>query len=214
MTKILPSVSVIYEDDFYLDDASIPVAKNGLQDWDCPEAFDFVKMRNVLLEVKKSGKVPFHDSKEHENKVGPDRITAEQFEEIGRQIHHQLDKFHVVLVDGIMLYHDKSPIIDLLDVRLFISAPYQILKQRRQAREGYATIEGFWTDPPGYFDDIVWPGYKATHGYLFEENNVDGSLNDKAISTFDLKSPTKQPTELSQYEILSWSITQLLDRLA
>jgi hypothetical protein len=28
---------------------------------------------------------------------------------------------------------------------------------RREARTGYTTIEGWWADPPGYVDKIVWP---------------------------------------------------------
>ncbi|KAJ2787423.1 ribosylnicotinamide kinase [Coemansia interrupta] len=38
---------------------------------------------------------------------------------------------------------------------------------RREAREGYATKDGVWTDPPGYFDSIVWPNFtKYNSGFV------------------------------------------------
>ncbi|KAG1471876.1 hypothetical protein G6F56_001863 [Rhizopus delemar] len=36
---------------------------------------------------------------------------------------------------------------------------YATLKSRREERQGYHTEGGYWIDPPGYFDKIVWPEY-------------------------------------------------------
>ena len=55
--------------------------------------------------------------------------------------------------------------------------------QRRAARE-YATVEGAnWADPPGYVEDVVWPGYVADHKFLFEGEDVSA----KAKSEEDLE---------------------------
>ena len=29
------------------------------------------------------------------------------------------------------------------------------------------SVLGYWTDPPGYFDDIVWPEYIKCNKHLF-----------------------------------------------
>ena len=47
----------------------------------------------------------------------------------------------VGLVDGFLLYSDQA-VIDELDIRLFVRAPYERLKVRREGRAGYATLEG------------------------------------------------------------------------
>ena len=44
---------------------------------------------------------------------------------------------------------------------------------RREARNGYVTLEGFWEDPPDYFDKIVWPNYVEEHHCLFKNGNVE-----------------------------------------
>src|SRR2546423_7688226 len=45
------------------------------------------------------------------------------------------------LVDGFLLYSDPG-VIDELDLRLLVRAPYDKLKARREARSGYVTLEG------------------------------------------------------------------------
>lgn len=45
------------------------------------------------------------------------------------------------LVDGFLLYSDPG-VVRELDIRFLVRAPYEKLKARREARSGYATIEG------------------------------------------------------------------------
>lgn len=35
------------------------------------------------------------------------------------------------------------------------------------------TLEGFWEDPEGYVDEVVWPNYIAEHKWMFEGGDVD-----------------------------------------
>lgn len=46
-----------------------------------------------------------------------------------------------LIVDGFMLYWDETVYQDL-ECRVFITASYDVLKTRREARQGYATKEG------------------------------------------------------------------------
>lgn len=103
--------------------------------------------------------------------------------------------------------HPLRLVHDSIDIPLFLPATYTLLKQRREGRTGYVTIgpaptpsapsqgtktpnEGqqdansydppetnFWTDPPGYVDDIVWPRYITDHAWLLlpesDESNKD-----------------------------------------
>ncbi|KAG0245677.1 ribosylnicotinamide kinase [Mortierella sp. GBA43] len=63
-----------------------------------------------------------------------------------------------VILDGFILYVNEA-LRRTIDIKFFFTAPYQILKERRESRKGYDTMDGYWVDPPGYFDDIVWPNY-------------------------------------------------------
>lgn len=47
----------------------------------------------------------------------------------------------VGLVDGFLLYSNPT-VVNELDIRLLVRAPYEKLKARREARSGYVTIEG------------------------------------------------------------------------
>jgi len=31
----------------------------------------------------------------------------------------------------------------------------------------------FWEDPPGYWDDIVWPAYLKAHRKMFQNNDIE-----------------------------------------
>ena len=40
-----------------------------------------------------------------------------------------------------------------------------------------AVSTGYWVDPPGYFDEVVWPNYVRDHAFLFKDGNVEGNLD-------------------------------------
>lgn len=64
-----------------------------------------------------------------------------------------------VFVDGFLLYWDDN-VSQKLDCKISFKASYKSLKSRREKRQGYHTLEGYWVDPPGYFDKIVWPEHQ------------------------------------------------------
>jgi nicotinamide/nicotinate riboside kinase len=62
--------------------------------------------------------------------------------------------------------------------KLFIPATRAQTLTRRAARSGYVTLEGFWTDPPGYVEDVVWPNYERYHAWMYEGGKVEGEKLD------------------------------------
>jgi nicotinamide/nicotinate riboside kinase len=175
-------------------------------------------LTQVLTEIKQSGgKIPASfESKEETNTLGPSNVTDEELAEVQRSIAVDVDTLFVI-VDGIMLFNEGSPLISTssvtadgarpLDLALFVRAPYVDLLKRREARAGYVTLEGFWTDPPGYFDDIVWPGYVKSHSYLFEDGQVDGPLTKQAVNEFGIRTPTQMNCTI--LELLQWSVSEI-----
>lgn len=183
LLSIFPHCTLIHLDDFYFADSKIPIdPKYEIENWDCAEAINWTEFRDYINEIRKtSGDVLPVESKEFDSSL---LLSEEELKEVKQSLNFQFSAFsktHVVLIDGFMLYHDSS-IYDHFDVKLYFRAPYQTLKARREARAGYVTEEGFWVDPPGYFDKIVWPQYVLTHGYLFEQNNVDGKMKDSTVA--------------------------------
>jgi nicotinamide/nicotinate riboside kinase len=80
----------------------------------------------------------------------------------------------------------------MLDIKLFLRVPSNILKSRREERQTYvlqsksllsrsplkadpndAAAGGVWTDPPNYFEQIVYPAYVKAHEHIFENGDVE-----------------------------------------
>ena len=97
-----------------------------------------------------------------------------------------LTKRKFIIVDGFLLFgesvrHTSSSIFDF---RVLLQARYEDAKRRRESRNGYVTLEGFWQDPPGYFDKIVWPNFVEEHGWMFRGKDVEGDVERSAIDVY------------------------------
>lgn len=85
----------------------------------------------------------------------------------------------LVIVDGFLLLGPSvQSIRALFDVKVLLRSRYEDSKRRREARSGYTTLEGWWEDPPSYFDEIVWPSYVKQHGFLFEGGDVQAGVRE------------------------------------
>jgi len=79
-----------------------------------------------------------------------------------------------------------------------------VAKARREARSGYVTIEGFWEDPPGYVNDVVWPNYVKEHAFLFVDGDVEGAVEAEACKGMNIQTmPESMKSDMTA--CLSWA---------
>lgn len=175
---LIPNTFILHEDDFYKTDTEIPI-KGGVQDWDCLEALDLPAMLSALAYIKSNGtSPPGLVSKEDQNSVGDVNVDHSVLEGLKDRAGGMVRKGgKVAIVDGFLLFSEEMrEVRDLFDIKLLLRTDHATAKARREARKGYVTLEGFWEDPPGYVDQIVWPNYVKDHAFLFHDGNVEGSV--------------------------------------
>jgi nicotinamide/nicotinate riboside kinase len=208
-------LTILHLDDFYLTDTSIPV-KDGIQDWDCVESLDLPELKSALEYIKEHGKSPpSFVSKEDQNSVGKHGVDEKVVERLRKRVEEAVEKSGwktpIAIVDGFLLFsEDMTEIRQLFDLKLFLRTSYQTAKRRREARSGYVTLEGFWEDPPGYVDKIVWPNYVKDHSFLFEEGDVEGKLDERVCGEIGLRAMPREAEE-SMDKCLEWAVEMLLE---
>ncbi|KAG1055489.1 hypothetical protein G6F43_002554 [Rhizopus delemar] len=163
LKRILKNVVVVHQDDFYKFEDDVPIDKESqLANWDCPEAVDFDRLLDIVIYAKNNdGKLPegFHSYEENNLHDGSNQLDNETALELRQKLSGFIEKDdRFIIVDGFMLYWDDR-LIDELDCKISLKTSYETAKSRREERQGYHTQEGYWIDPPGYFDKIVWPEY-------------------------------------------------------
>ncbi|KAI8837594.1 P-loop containing nucleoside triphosphate hydrolase protein, partial [Chytridium lagenaria] len=150
-------IPIIHQDQFYKTDGEVPV-QDGIQDWDCPGALNMPAFVDMLKETKQIG-VKESILGDNRSSINASDLPPDLIETLRARWSLIPSNIRVVLVDGFLLYDDPS-VYSELDIRVFLHASYETLQSRRNARTGYVTLEGFWRDPPRYFDDFVWKGYQ------------------------------------------------------
>ena len=73
----------------------------------------------------------------------------------------------------------------LFNTHLLLRCPRHLCKSRRESRAGYVTVETFWADPPGYFDDVVWPGWIGVWGEQLGGGGDGGSSGEESNRGLD-----------------------------
>ncbi|KAF2036125.1 P-loop containing nucleoside triphosphate hydrolase protein [Setomelanomma holmii] len=206
---------ILHLDDFYLTDTEIPV-RNGVQDWDCLESLNLPQLKKALEHIKEHGTIPdWLESIEDQNSVGEHGVPVEEVERlrgIVRRWFHgkpQWEGRRICVVDGFLLFsEDMKAIRSLFDTKLFLRTSYVTAKKRREARTGYVTIEGFWEDPPGYVDNVVWPNYVKDHKFLFEDRDVDKELDLDVCRNAQIHGMPRE-AEQNMTKCLDWAIEVL-----
>ncbi|ORX61387.1 P-loop containing nucleoside triphosphate hydrolase protein [Hesseltinella vesiculosa] len=182
ITRVLQQLAgrsvIVYQDDYFKPESKIPIdAATNLANWDCPEALDFDQLVSTIQYVQQHGQLPeAYASNEVENTHdGSTLVPAatmaawrQQLEQEGNGA--QQEDTVWLIVDGFMLVTDAR-VRGLFDYCFFVTASYATLKERRERRQGYHTLEGYWVDPPGYFDTIVWPEYLRAHRHLLDDQD-------------------------------------------
>lgn len=192
LRDIFPRAFILHEDDFYKTDTEIPThPEHQIADWDCLESINLPALKEAFKYIHENGTIPpGFVSKEDKNKVGKVGVDRDIIDDLGWKASKWA--FHdappIAIIDGFLLYSEgMKDIRDLFDVKLFLRTDYQTAKSRRQARAGYETIEGFWEDPPGYVDNIVWPNYVKDHAFLFKDGNVEGRFDEGTLRNLDIQ---------------------------
>lgn len=187
-SNAIPRSSVLHEDDFYKPDAQIPLnEKYQIADWDCPEALDIPAFKRELDQIKETGliksKLIHNDNVDDITKFD---ISPEDWDSLKRKYAIvQNSDLKIVLVDGFMIFNDEE-LTKKFDIKIFVRAPYEVLKKRINARAGYKTIDSYWVDPPYYFDEFVYKSYRNEHKYMFEDEDIEGQLK-RNTGLFELK---------------------------
>lgn len=165
---------------------------------------------------------PTLDSKEDQNSVGKCPIPESTITALKRKVSDALSSSHplhgrdlrLCLLDGFLLYSPSMQAIQSnLDVKLFVRASYAKAKARREARDGYVTIEGFWTDPPGYVDKIVWPNYVEEHAWMFEGGDVEGTFKEGVLDDLGIKVFKEAPVDADMERVLEWMVDVVIGEL-
>lgn len=165
---------------------------------------------------------PTLESQEDQNSVGKcpvsDALIAELRDKVSAAIpaDHPLrqSRLRICLFDGFLLYSKSmTGLKPSLDVKILLRASYAQAKARREARDGYVTLEGFWKDPPGYVDDIVWPNYVKEHSWLFENGDVEGKYNQDVLQQEGILVPGGEAVDREMSETLQWMVDIILDEL-
>ncbi|KAJ1732854.1 ribosylnicotinamide kinase [Coemansia biformis] len=194
LAKLFPRSAVVHQDDFYSPDSQIPLHPTArVQDWDSPASFDMQALVRAIHTTRammaraaevgqgdaSAGGREDHSASQWANPpedvdrlVAPAAIASirsDMLRSLGVGATGDIP-FSIVLVDGILLFHDSadtgaSPGA-MCDAGALVFAQRDTLRQRREARGAYATKEGFWVDPPGYFDAVVWPNFVQYHHSL------------------------------------------------
>jgi nicotinamide/nicotinate riboside kinase len=215
LRDIFPSVFILHLDDFFKTDTEIPI-KDGLQDWDCVEALNLDDLRSALQYIKVNGKSPPNlVSMEDENSVGDHGVDEAVIEECKLRVRELVERngwdTPIAIVDGFLLFPESmAEIRELFDVKMFLRTSYETAKTRREARSGYVTLEGFWEDPPGYVDRIVWPNYVHDHAFLFQNQDVEAELDESVCSRLDIHGMPRE-AEQNMTLCLEWAVGVLQD---
>lgn len=179
--------------------------------------------RNKTLTTSQPSLYSYQD----QNSVGPNPITEATIESLKSRVKEWTQRGNpghgllgsdssvtkLCIFDGFLLYSkDMAAIQPYVDIKLFLRVSYAKAKARREARSGYVTLEGFWEDPPGYVDNIVWPNYVEDHKWMFENGDVEGNLTEDVVKTHHIRSPDGG-VDVDLTTTLEWVVETLMKDL-
>lgn len=151
---------------------------------------------------KTQGVLPLDESEENGFKVA---LAVERLK--GENQSQWLRQRTLLIVEGFLLFPAPplpAALPPLFDAKILLRVDKDVARERREAREGYVTLDGFWTDPPGYFDDVVWPNYAESHEKYFERGNVEGKFDERRCVDEGVH---VGPREAVMVEVLEWVVS-------
>ncbi|KAL9633475.1 MAG: hypothetical protein Q9204_003382 [Flavoplaca sp. TL-2023a] len=190
-------LTVLHVDDFYKPQSELPY-REGLLDWDCAKCLDWSRLEHAVkswrdgVEIKEGKTNPQPQFQEHPTAVAGEDTQMREGNGITKALVDQLQAEaptlkatdipqRILILDGFLLFAPSvsSAFRSLLDLKVLLRAPYTDAKRRRESRSGYVTMEGWWEDPPGYFDKVVWPNYVEENKSFFVDGDVEGGIDER-----------------------------------
>ena len=204
---------LLHGDDFCKDISLIPTC-NGYVDADGPSGVDFEKLVETLDYVKASGGKPPENFTSWQSDVFPGQearalqmISKDTLKQLSDKVSEQLGeaKYTIVIIEGFLLYH-LADVRRRLDGRLFVRLDHQEARRRRLTRPSYGAEakEGEFWKTEDYFENMVWRNYVEQHADLFEDGNVEGSIDRKVCSERGIALQEAMNVEAGQ--TLSWAV--------
>ncbi|KAI2473405.1 P-loop containing nucleoside triphosphate hydrolase protein [Annulohypoxylon bovei var. microspora] len=230
LRDVFPNTFILHEDDFYKPETELP-SKDGLLDWDCAESISIPDMTRALAHIREQGTFPpLVDSKEDQNSIGSCPVSDAAIAAVKAKVaswaspgqpghsilHFSPTPLRICILDGFLLYSpelEAGGVPALLDAKLFLLVSRARATMRRERRDGYVTLEGFWTDPPGYVDKIVWPNYVASHAGLFEGGDVEGELDERVLREKGILAQVGKGVDLDMEGTFEWAVEAVMRRL-
>ncbi|WP_133126792.1 uridine kinase [Legionella nagasakiensis] len=113
-------VVVISEDSYYKDNSHLPFVERETINYDHPDSFDHALLCEHLrrLQQGESVEIPIYSHSKHI------RLAETRF--IGRHT--------IIVLEGILLFSDKA-LREIMDIRIFMSAPLDVCLSRRLRRD-------------------------------------------------------------------------------
>ncbi|KAH0544845.1 hypothetical protein FGG08_001074 [Glutinoglossum americanum] len=212
LRSIFPNTHILHQDDFFLPDSQIPI-RNGYQDWDCAESLDLVALRDALVYITENGEMPPSlVSMEDQNEAGPSGVPDPTIARLHSHVHSRLPTPTppIFLLDGFLLYppHLNPPLLPHLHTKIFLLTTLTTLLARRANRTGYVTLEGFWEDPEGYVERVVWVNYVRDHGFLVGEG---GEVRREVAEGLGVRVQKEGGWRME--EVLEWAVGEILEGL-
>ena len=170
---------------------------------------------------------PDLDSKEDQNSVGECPVPTSVIDSLKAQVkewtqpgnpghgilNSSTNSIRLCLFDGFLLYSNSMASVQpQMDIKIFLRVSYEKAKARREARTGYVTLEGFWEDPPGYVDKIVWPNYVEEHKWMFKEDNVEGDLKNDVVQQMGVHTQ-EGGVDVDMMATLKWAVGLLMKKI-
>ncbi|KAL8655655.1 MAG: hypothetical protein Q9210_000765 [Variospora velana] len=211
------TLTILHVDDFYKPKAHLPF-RAGHLDWDCTGSLDWPRLEAAVRSWRAGKQVAegkVNPQPESETGLaGGEGITQALVEELRGEFQGTAvgslnpepgaASQRVLILDGFLLFTPSVPssFRSLLDLKILLRAPYAEAKRRREARSGYTTMEGWWEDPPGYFDTVVWPNYVEENQGFFVGGDVEGDVDEERCQREAVKA--KMGTGRALGEVLRW----------
>lgn len=217
------ALTILHVDDFYKPQSELPL-REGLLDWDCAGSLDWPRLEDAVKKWRNGEKVeegqvnpqPEFDTGDggEEGEAAAGGIKKAHVKELGSAVRGRIDACkRILILDGFLLFTPSVPssFRSLLDLKILLRAPYVQAKQRRETRSGYTTMEGWWEDPPGYFDKVVWPNYVEENRGFFIHGDVEGRLDEEACGRDGVR--VYEAKEGGLGEALSWVVWEVMRAL-